>query len=162
MAKLIREQGYDARYDIIGGDILESPRQPHLERYSSRLGLSDVVTFHGQVDSVIDLLHQLDVVVCPSHEEAFPISILEAMALEMPIVATNVNGIPEAIEDGVSGLLVNPHNPIGLADAVIRIMRSPQLGQTLGRAARDRVKECFSQHSYGKKVRDLYDQLLSS
>ena len=106
--------------------------------------MADRVTFHGQVSNVRELLAGLDVFVCASHEEAFPVSILEAMACARPIVSTNVNGIPEAIEHERSGLLVPPQAPEALADAVGGLLTDEPRRRSLGDAARARVTDRFT------------------
>ncbi len=131
-------------FDIIGGDILEEPREAFLKTMAEELGLEQSLTFHGQVPDVLSRLNKLDIVVCASHQEAFPIAILEAMAMKKPIVSTNVNGIPEAIEDQLSGLLVEPHSPSHLAVAVSTLIQDENKRQTLAINARARVEEHFN------------------
>jgi glycosyltransferase involved in cell wall biosynthesis len=125
------------------------------------LGLTACFTFHGQVKNVLPLLHSLDILVCASHEEAFPISILEAMSVGLPIVATNVNGIPEAIEHNESGLLVDPFSPEQLSGAVERLIKNPIEMTQMGNNARDRVIQHFSKSTFNKKLRTLYKYELS-
>jgi glycosyltransferase involved in cell wall biosynthesis len=142
-----------AEFHIIGGDILASPRQPLLIEKVNILGLAAFFTFHGQVQNVLPLLHSLDILVCASHEEAFPISILEAMSVGLPIVATNVNGIPEAIEHNESGLLVDPFAPDQLASAVEM--------SRIGFNARERVVHNFSKGAFKQKLSNIYKNELS-
>ncbi len=89
----------------------------------------------GRLDDIRDLLGALDLFVLPSHSEAMPLSLLEAMSAGLPILATRVGGIPEAIQDSVSGLLVPPHVPSALSDAIARIAADPGLARALGQAA---------------------------
>jgi glycosyltransferase involved in cell wall biosynthesis len=161
MAKLLSDQQYNVHYDIIGGDILQAPRQSLLEDYASSLGIRDKVTFHGQVDNVLALLGKLDLLVCASHQEAFPVSILEAMAMQKAIVSTNVNGIPEAIVDEQCGILVPPHNPQALSDGVKRLLDNESLRQALADAARQRVVSEFSLQAYLDKFTRVYRRTLT-
>jgi glycosyltransferase involved in cell wall biosynthesis len=161
MASILVEKGLSAEFHIIGGDILASPRQPLLVEKVNALGLAAFFTFHGQVQNVLPLLHSLDILVCASHEEAFPISILEAMSVGLPIVATNVNGIPEAIEHNESGLLVAPFSPEQLASAVERLMQNPSEMQRLGSNARERVVQHFSKGAFNHKLSNIYKNELS-
>jgi glycosyltransferase involved in cell wall biosynthesis len=161
MASLLKEQGVVASYEIIGGDILQEPREPYLKNKTKELGLEHCVNFHGQVNNVQALLNQLDIFVCASHQEAFPVSILEAMASTKAIVSTNVNGIPEAIVDGESGILVKAHEPEQLAKAVKSLIDDPSYRKTLAINARERVVDKFSNTVYLESIIDIYNQALS-
>jgi len=84
------------------------------------------------------------VVVCPSHREGYGVVAREAMAHGRPVVATAVGGLVDAIEDGVTGLLVPPHDPTALRNAIEALLADPELGQRLGAAARTTARERFS------------------
>ena len=90
------------------------------------------------------ILAAADVFVQPSRTEGLPLAVLEAMAHGLPVVATGVGGIPEAIEDQESGQLVPPGDPGALADAVARVLESPETAGMLARRARERVEAEFS------------------
>jgi glycosyltransferase involved in cell wall biosynthesis len=161
MAQLLIDKGIKAQFDIIGGDILQEPREFKLKALSTKLGITEYVTFHGQLDNVRETLQKLDIIVCASHEEAFPITILEAMACAKPIVSTNVNGIPEAITDGKTGLLVAPHNPEALAMAVQKLIECPELKLKFAENALNDVRRRFSKAIFCKDITTLYGKLLS-
>ncbi len=161
MAAILTQKGKNAVYDIIGGDLFQEPRQAYLTGYARELGLAERAIFHGQVSDVKALLGQLDIVVCASHQEAFPVSILEAMACGKPVVSTNVNGIPEAIEEGRTGFLVPPHAPQALADAVATLLDHPQLRQEMGQQARRRVERYFSCDAYTAGIVSIYQELVN-
>ncbi|WP_158971666.1 glycosyltransferase [Paraglaciecola sp. L3A3] len=158
MAKILIEQGIDAQFDIIGGDILQEPREPYLKQKAKELGISGKVIFHGQLPDVKAELQKLDIVVCASHEEAFPISILEAMACGKAIVSTNVNGIPEALTHDETALLVNPHDPQSLAMCVNQLLVSPEKVTMLSNNAREKVLQNFSSEVFIKKIKQLYGE----
>ena len=80
----------------------------------------------------------------PSTYEGFPLAILEAMAAGLPVVATAVAGIPEAVEDGRTGLLVPPEDPAALSAALLRLLRDPRLRGEMGGAGRRRLAERFA------------------
>lgn len=153
---ILRPDHPDIRLHILGGDLFGESREPALRERVSNLGLEDVVVFHGQVDNVRDYLNELDLVVCASHEEAFPISILEAMACGKAIVSTDVNGIPEAIVDGESGVLVSPRMPSELARGIAQLIRDTALRERLGMAARARVEQNFALDVFREKIGALY------
>ena len=117
------------------------------------------MVFHGQLPDVKAQLQKLDIVVCASHEEAFPISMLEAMACAKAIVSTNVNGIPEALEHQETALLVAPHDPAALAMCVNELLSSPRKLELIGTNAKQKVLNNFSSDVFGGKVLKLYSKI---
>jgi glycosyltransferase involved in cell wall biosynthesis len=115
------------------------------------------VVFTGRRDDIPAVTAAFDVAVLPSYREAQGLTILEAMALSRPVVASNVGGIPEMIQDGVTGLLVPPHDPPALAAAIVRLLRDHQLADTLGRAGHDLVHDRFCVQLMAKAVEELYE-----
>jgi glycosyltransferase involved in cell wall biosynthesis len=135
-----------AHFDLVGaGPLLSSLRA----RAAAR-GVSGAFSFLGHQDDVAARLGEADMFALPSRSEAFPNAVLEAMAAGLPIVATNVGGIPELIEDGRTGLLVPPEDPMALADRLCRLMADPSLGARLGAAARADVD---GRYSFDRMVR---------
>ena len=116
------------------------------------------VVFTGRREDVPAVTAALDVAVLPSYREAQGLVILEAMALCRPVVASNVGGIPEMIEDGVTGLLVASHRPRALADAIVRLLTDHPLADTLARNGRDLVHERFCVERMVAAIETLYDQ----
>ena len=150
----------DVHFHIIGGDILQAPREPLLKQKVMEKGLQDVFTFHGQLPDVREALSKLDIYVCASHQEAFPVSILEAMACGKTIVSTNVNGIPEALQHEKNALLISPHSPDEMAEAVLRLIREPLLAQNLASQARSDVVNNFSLQRYCELFAECYSELM--
>jgi glycosyltransferase involved in cell wall biosynthesis len=118
------------------------------------------VLFTGRRDDVAALTAELSVAALPSLREAQGISVLEAMARRVPVVASAVGGIPEVVDDGVSGLLVPPADPSALADALVRLARSPSLRRRLGEAGYATVRDRFSIDAQVRRTQDLYDEEL--
>lgn len=118
--------------------------QHELDALCREQGIRDHVMFTGRLTTIPDVLRIFDVQVSASHQEGFSNTILEGMATGNPIVATAVGGTPEAIEDGVSGLLVPPHQPDALAQAMLTILQNPELARKFGKNARQRVEGHFS------------------
>ncbi len=116
------------------------------------------VVFTGRREDVPAVTAALDVAVLPSYREAQGLVILEAMALARPVVATNVGGIPEMIEDGVTGLLVPPHDPEALADAICRVLLDHPFADMLGRAGHRLVHERFCVERMVAAIESVYDQ----
>ena len=150
----------DSVFLLIVGD---GPEREKLEARVRELVLEDSVIFTGSQDN-----HELpafyadaDVVAIPSLKEATSIAGLEAMASARAVVATRVGGLPEIIEDGVTGLLVPPCDPEALSVAIIRLIESPELRQRLGQAARARAETEFTwEHAAGETTR-AYEQAIS-
>ena len=144
----------DATLLVVG----EGSRRDALEEQANELGLDRPVVFTGRRDDVPAVTAALDVAVLPSYREALGLTILEAMALSRPVVASNVGGIPEMVEDGVTGLLVPPRDPVALAAAIIRLLRDHPLADMLGRAGHDLVHERFCIELMVREVERIYDE----
>ena len=140
---------------ILAGD---GPSRSAMIDLCRRLGLTDrQVLFPGFYPGPShEVAASLDIVVHPSLHESFPYAILEAMRAGKPIIATRVAGIPEQIEDGVSGLLVEPADPKALADAMEFLLTRPSWAGTLGKAACRRFHERFSIGVMRQAFQDRY------
>ncbi|HEY0278587.1 MAG TPA: glycosyltransferase family 4 protein [Solirubrobacterales bacterium] len=117
---------------------------PALEARASALGVAAAVTWLGEVSDPYPVLAAADGFAFPSWAESFPYAILEAMAASAPIVASDVGGVGEAIEDGETGLLVPPRDSGALADAMGRLIGDPAAASRLGSAARSRLEQRFT------------------
>ena len=144
----------DAYLLIVG----EGSRREALEAQARELRIAHRIVFTGRRDDVPAVTAALDVAVLPSYREAQGLSILEAMALSRPVVASNVGGIPEMITDGETGLLVPPHDADALATAVIRLLRDHPYADTLGRAGHDLVHDRFCIELMVKAIEQIYDE----
>ena len=122
-----------------GGECRESLRALAREK-----GVEQSCRFVGSRDEVIDWYAAADVVVLPSLSEGFPFVVLEALAMSRPVVATRVNGVPEIIENGNTGLLVPPRDSEALEGAIRRVLRDPAWAAQMGRAGRARVAARFT------------------
>jgi glycosyltransferase involved in cell wall biosynthesis len=131
-----------------------------LARLAARLGIGDRVIFAGLRADVPALLAASTVAVMPSLNEALSNVLLESMAAGVPTVATRVGGTPEAVVDGVTGLLVPPGDAPALAAAVGRVLESPTLAHRLGRAAREVVEQRFTLRRMVDDTERLYTSLL--
>ncbi len=135
----------------------EGSRREALEGLARQLRIAHRVVFTGRRDDVPSVTAALDVAVLPSYREAQGLSILEALALSRPVVASNVGGIPEMITDGVNGLLVPPHDPDALAAAIVRLLRDHPLADTLGRRGHDMVHDRFCIDLMVDAVQAIYE-----
>jgi glycosyltransferase involved in cell wall biosynthesis len=144
---------------LVAGD---GPQRGELERQARELSLDDrLVRFLGARTDVDRLLRAADFFVLPSDTEGLPLSVLEAMAHGLPVVASRVGGIPELIEHDEHGLLVPPGDPIALADAIRRLSDDPSLRRRLGDAARLRARGQFSLSNTLRKYDLLYHRAIS-
>jgi glycosyltransferase involved in cell wall biosynthesis len=144
----------DAYLLIVG----EGSRREALEAQARELRIAHRVVFTGRRDDVPAVTAALDVAVLPSYREAQGLSVLEAMALSRPVVASNVGGIPEMIEDGVTGLLVPPHDAETLAGAITRLLRDHPYADTLARAGHDLVHDRFCIELMVEAIQTIYDE----
>jgi sugar transferase (PEP-CTERM/EpsH1 system associated) len=131
-----------------------------LESQARSLGLSEIVTFVGSRTDVPQILAAVDVFTLSSLWEGMSNAVLEAMAAELPVVATAVGGTPEVVVDGVTGLLVPPHDPTSLARALTTLLREPALRRKMGQAGRERVQEQFSVERMVCRTEALYTEVL--
>jgi glycosyltransferase involved in cell wall biosynthesis len=131
-----------------------------LTRLSERLGIRDRVVFTGLRSDVPCLLACAAVSVMPSLNEALPNVLLESMAAAAPVVATRVGGTPEAIQDGVTGLLVPPGDSPAMAGAIHRVLADPELATRLGQGGRQLVRRRFSMDTMVQATERLYHSLL--
>lgn len=136
----------------------EGSRREALEAQVRDLRIAHRVVFTGRRDDIPAVTAALDVAVLPSYREAQGLTILEAMALSRPVVASDVGGIPEMITDGVTGLLVPPHDATALASAIIRLLRDHPYADTLGRAGHDLVHDRFCIELMVAAVQTIYDE----
>ena len=123
---------------------------------------AELVRFVGMVDDVRPWLARADLVVLASRHESQGIALVEAMAGARPVVATNVGGIPELVEDEVTGLLVPPRDPARLAAAIARLLDDSILAARLGAAGRARVEERFSLSARVRALTELFRQVAAA
>jgi len=129
-----------------------------------QLGIEDHIEFLGWVsgEGKRSRLQQAAVYALPSYNEGLPMSVLEAMAYGLPVVATPVGGIPEAVSDGVEGFLVPPGDEAALADRLRRLLDDEELRRRMGAAARAKVERCFSTEVVVPQFEALYAELLGT
>jgi glycosyltransferase involved in cell wall biosynthesis len=167
--RLLRDQSVDAHLLIVGSAKFVAPSTRfdneayvvRLRRMVADLGLEDRVSWLGECDDVRELERALDVLLLPSQEEPFARALIEAMALEVPVLATNVGGPPEIIREGREGYLLPPGEPAAWARAVRRVTASAERRRELGRAGRQRVAEAFDIERHVKAVLAVYGRAMA-
>jgi glycosyltransferase involved in cell wall biosynthesis len=151
-APAIRAAQPDVRVVIVGDD----PYEDEDTDYAAAVRASDDVDHVGRVAEAAGILGHLDVLVLPSRQEPFGTVVAEAMAAGTPVVATRVDGLPELVEDGVTGALVEPGDTAALAVAVLRVLGERA---SMGAAAREAAQR-FGAGAYTDRVEDLLIELL--
>jgi glycosyltransferase involved in cell wall biosynthesis len=152
---IVRAHVPEARLEVAG----DGPERAQLERLAHDLGVADRVAFLGWQDDVRSILRRWAVFAQPSLFEGFGVSALEAMAEGLPVVATDVGGLPELVLDGVTGSLVPAHDPARLAEALRMLLLDPAARARLGASARSRAAEHFSVPRMAAEVESVYDRL---
>ena len=161
-AAILRERGCRARVALVGAPDAGNPRAVPVAQLRRWHG-DGIVEWWGHRDDMPLVLASAAVVALPTtYPEGVPKSLLEAAAAARPIVATDVPGCREICVDGVTGLLVPPHDATALADALERLVADPGLRASLGAAGRDLVVREFSEEHVVSATLALYDDLLSS
>jgi glycosyltransferase involved in cell wall biosynthesis len=151
---LVQQQMSDVRVLVIG----PGEKGPELRAQAVRLGLADTVCFLGPRNDVEALLTAADVYVHPSLFEALSTSVLEAMSTGLPVVATDVGGVPEVVAHGMTGLLVPPAQPAHLAEAMLRL-RDPALRTAFGAAGRAWVEGNASAAEWIEGMEKVYRRI---
>ena len=125
-------------------------------------GLEDRVHLVGERTDIPEILAASDIFVLPSRWEGLPLTIIEAMMAGLPVVASQVGGVPELVEEGKSGFLVEPRNPHRLAEALSPLLDDPELRFRLGQAGRQRALAHFPLDRMLNTYRTLYTELLAA
>jgi colanic acid/amylovoran biosynthesis glycosyltransferase len=152
--KILVERGHKVRLEVLG----EGPFRPDLEKLIRDLQLDGVVRLTGAVRqaSVKERLERAHIFVLASHAEAIGVAIMEAMLMEMPVVCTNVGGIPELVRNGVDGILVPPHQPEAIIEAIARLATAPleceNMGSKGSRRVRTTILSCSSAAALAAKL----------
>jgi glycosyltransferase involved in cell wall biosynthesis len=137
----------------------EGSERPAIEALADSLGIRSIVHLAGERTQRPNLHALFDVSVLCSTSEAFPNSVLEAMAAARPVVATDVGGTPDAVHEGTTGLLVRPSDPSRLADAILRLYEEPALRKKLGNAGCVAARAGYSADAVIGQVEALYTLL---
>jgi glycosyltransferase involved in cell wall biosynthesis len=154
-AKTICREYPNAVFLLIG----DGQERPKLERQVKEMGLEPNFLFLGARKDVPELLACCDLSVLPSQSEGLPNSVLEAMAAGVAVVATSVGGVPELIENEVSGLLIPPNNPSALSGAILRLLRNEALRQRLSSAGHDRAVTLFNFSRLMQTLETIYSKV---
>ena len=158
-ARLLRDDGLDGRFkiELYGVDYPEHDyRAMALE-----LGVTDLVDFLPFESDMVGVFHRVHCLILPSRGEGLSNALLEAMSMELPVIATSVSGTVDVVRDGEEGILIPPESPEALAKAMAAIIRYPELARALGKNARAKVERSVSLDFVAGQYSELYRALCS-
>jgi glycosyltransferase involved in cell wall biosynthesis len=155
---LVEKRYSNTRLLIVGDGSLRSK----LKKLSSQLGCDKKIKFLGNIPhfQIPKMLNEMDIFVMPSLQESFGVAALEASACQLPVIASNVGGVPEVILDKKTGLLIPPQDPSAIAEAIIYLIENPDLRQKLGEFGRNFVMKNYNWHENAKRMENLYQEVL--
>ncbi len=168
VGSLEARKGHDTAFEALA----HLPERVHLavagkgelrRRYGqmvSARGIGGRVHFLGARDDIPGILRTVDIMVHPSRVDATPYVIIEALAAGLPVVASGIYGIPELVEDGISGVLVSPDDPASLERAVASLVDDSERRRRIGSAARARFEDRFTIQAHVRKTVAVYDELI--
>jgi len=143
---------------LVGG----GPQEAALKHLVGDLGLHHDTKFTGRVEHglIPDYQNMLSISVSVSNSESFGVAVLEASACEKPVVVSSVGGLPEVVEDGVTGIVVPPRDPVRTAAAIERLIVDQPLRLTMGKAGRERVKRLYEWEQCVDRMMNVYRSLI--
>jgi glycosyltransferase involved in cell wall biosynthesis len=169
VGRLVRDKGHEYLFEalkqidstkittqlLIVGD---GPEENRLKNLARELGIN--VLFLLKRHDIAELMRCMNIYVQPTLRESFGIAIAEAMYSGLPVIASDVGGIPEIIQNGSNGILVEPKNPTAIADAILELIKNPAKAAELARKGRDSVIVKYTGKIYAEKVGRIYEQLM--
>jgi glycosyltransferase involved in cell wall biosynthesis len=162
-ADVLKREFPNIRVLIAGAQTRQSPREPReLERLIMELDVAEQVVMLGARSDIPEFLAAVDVAALCSSHEASPLSVMEYMEAAKPVVATAVGGLPDLVEDGVTGLLIKPSDPYSLAAAIGSLLKDPERAATMGAAGRERRRREFSIEATTRCCEGLYEELYAA
>lgn len=148
---------HPARLLLVG----DGPDRAKVERHCRDCDTCDDITFIGNVPMVEQILAGADLFLLPSETESFGLSALEAMSCEVPVITTNVGGLPEVVDHGETGLLFDVGDTEAMARGALELLRDDERRTAMGRLGRERAVERFSEERVVERYRDVYNAALS-
>ncbi len=162
-AAVVRDNHPGVRFVVVGeASFGEEAYAKNVRDLAARLHLEETVIFTGFRPDVPEVMAAFDIFAFPSHAEAFGMALIEAMAMQKPVVASSSDGVLDIVQQEVSGVLVPPKNALALALALMRLADNPGLRTHLGQAARERVVAHFDQERQTDSLETVYASLLRS
>jgi len=162
-ARLVLERYENVRFVLVGKNFFHGHYMEEVQRYSKELDIDKFTYFLGGRNDIPNIIDSLYVLVLPSLiREGFGIVLIEAMARGVPVIGSNIGGIPEVIKDGETGLLVPPNNPQALSDAIVNLLSDPEKAKNMGKLGRERVGGNFTAKIRAKEYENLYYNIIKN
>ena len=157
--KIVIVKGFDCKLLIVGSGSLKEK----LISITKRLQLSKLVTFTGRInnDDVVNYLHKMDIFVMPSLSESFGVAVIEASSCEIPIIASDIGGLPEVLLNNETGFLVPPKEVEAIASKIISLIKNPSLRKKMGTQGRKLVESSYDFHRCGSLMQKQYNKILN-
>ncbi|MCE2404158.1 MAG: glycosyltransferase family 4 protein [Dehalococcoidia bacterium] len=160
-AAAVKERSPEARFVVVGQTLEGRTKYADVLHSEARtLCLGDAMVFAGFRTDVADILHAADILVQPSLSESFGIAIAEGLAAGLPVVASDVGGVPEIVQDGNTGILVSPRDPEAIASAVVSLLEHGEQAASMAARGREWVREMFSPARCAETHERVYQQAL--
>jgi glycosyltransferase involved in cell wall biosynthesis len=153
----------NVRFLIVGDNSNVALNTEHFKavhKNLTELGIAEKFIFTGHRSDVTRLIAAMDICVLCTHREGFPLSILEVMAMQKPLVATAVGGIPEIVEPGITGYLHQHENSKELAAAILSLIEDPELANHIGIAAYENVRQNYSREKFASEIAAAYSDVM--
>ena len=175
VARLVKEKGYIELFSAFKNVLVQFPKAVLLVAGSADLqkkdsinpdiiksfGIENNVVFLGERTDVDELYSLMDIFVLPSYREGFPHSVMEASAMALPVITTDVRGCRNAIDSGITGILVPPKNSEELAKAIVSFLSDPKMAEAMGKAGRQKAKKEFDKNMLLQKMEEKIKQLIN-
>ena len=152
VAKLTAKKTNQIKFRLAG----DGPKHSELCSLINQYGLNEVFDMNGHVDNMSNFYHELDVYINTSIHEGIPMSILEAMSQGLPVIAPNVGGISEIVDDGVDGYLIENRDPQVFSEKCIELFENRELYNKMSKAAREKIEASFSARQMAEEYYKLY------
>lgn len=160
-ADIIRKQRRNVRFLVVGeASYGERQYERKIHGMASIMALEGTVLFTGFRKNIPEVMAAFDLLAFPSHAESFGVVLIEAMAMELPVVSTNCDGVLDIVVNGETGLYVPPRNAQELAAALLKLIDNPEMRHRMGKAGRARVLEKFDQQKQIDALVEIYRGLL--
>jgi glycosyltransferase involved in cell wall biosynthesis len=161
-AHLVRQKMAEVRF-VFAGQVASGPRKEEVERACREAAADEGICFPGLVtgDDKLALLSRASVFILPSYHENLPVAIIEAMAMGIPVVSTVVAGIPELIEEGVNGFLIQPGDTPALAERIVRLLEDGDLRRAMGAANAVKARQRYHPRVFANKIALVYREVLA-
>lgn len=153
---IVRRRGFKVSAVLVG----DGPERPRLVERAQALNLAGSIHFTGYVDRPQDVLEETDLMILPSHTEGLPNAALEALAMEVPVLATDVGGTREVVSNGETGRLVPPRSPEALAAAIVDFLSDPEPWKRMAECGRALVERDFNFETRTRSLEAIYSELL--